>query len=150
MMLLSNSFHFNFYFHNYAAVEHTILRSWAVKDFAPNVPQYVQIFRWVRNSRHSRLCMCALCVDGRHKLRREMFWNVLDLQEIDVFMYLKNANWMDENENRTHWILTILKYSFWTINTIIYPSSFFIHPSIYVTHKTQCVCECVHLLADSP
>lgn len=28
-----------------AADEHTILRSWAVKDFAPNVPQYVQIFR---------------------------------------------------------------------------------------------------------
>ncbi|KAL3989242.1 Calcium-activated BK potassium channel alpha subunit family protein [Acanthocheilonema viteae] len=25
--------------------EHTVLRSWAVKDFAPNVPQYVQIFR---------------------------------------------------------------------------------------------------------
>ncbi|KHN80504.1 Potassium channel subfamily T member 2 [Toxocara canis] len=25
--------------------EHTILRSWAVKDFAPHVPQYVQIFR---------------------------------------------------------------------------------------------------------
>lgn len=30
-----------------AADEHTILRSWAVKDFAPNVPQYVQIFRFV-------------------------------------------------------------------------------------------------------
>lgn len=30
-----------------AADEHTILRSWAVKDFAPNVPQYVQIFRQV-------------------------------------------------------------------------------------------------------
>lgn len=29
-----------------AADEHTILRSWAVKDFAPNVPQYVQIFRY--------------------------------------------------------------------------------------------------------
>ncbi len=29
-----------------AADEHTILRSWAVKDFAPNVPQYVQIFRF--------------------------------------------------------------------------------------------------------
>lgn len=28
-----------------AADEHTILRSWAVKDFAPCVPQYVQIFR---------------------------------------------------------------------------------------------------------
>ncbi|KAI8127273.1 Potassium channel subfamily T member 2 [Lucilia cuprina] len=28
-----------------AADEHTILRSWAVKDFAPSVPQYVQIFR---------------------------------------------------------------------------------------------------------
>lgn len=25
--------------------EHTILRSWAIRDFAPNVPQYVQIFR---------------------------------------------------------------------------------------------------------
>jgi potassium channel subfamily T protein 1 len=25
--------------------EHTILRSWAVRDFAPNVPQYIQIFR---------------------------------------------------------------------------------------------------------
>ncbi|TKR80080.1 hypothetical protein L596_014210 [Steinernema carpocapsae] len=25
--------------------EHTILRSWAVKDFAPSVPQYVQVFR---------------------------------------------------------------------------------------------------------
>ncbi|OZC08664.1 hypothetical protein X798_04345 [Onchocerca flexuosa] len=25
--------------------EHTVLRSWAVKDFAPHVPQYVQIFR---------------------------------------------------------------------------------------------------------
>lgn len=30
-----------------AADEHTILRSWAVKDYAPNVPQYVQIFRQV-------------------------------------------------------------------------------------------------------
>jgi potassium channel subfamily T protein 1 len=25
--------------------EHTILRSWAVRDFAPIVPQYIQIFR---------------------------------------------------------------------------------------------------------
>ncbi|GMT05080.1 hypothetical protein PENTCL1PPCAC_27254, partial [Pristionchus entomophagus] len=25
--------------------QHTVLRSWAVKDFAPNVPQYVQVFR---------------------------------------------------------------------------------------------------------
>ncbi|GMT31709.1 hypothetical protein PFISCL1PPCAC_23006, partial [Pristionchus fissidentatus] len=25
--------------------QHTILRSWAVKDFAPHVPQYVQVFR---------------------------------------------------------------------------------------------------------
>lgn len=25
--------------------QHTILRSWAVRDFAPNVPQYIQIFR---------------------------------------------------------------------------------------------------------
>ena len=25
--------------------QHTILRSWAIKDFAPECPQYVQIFR---------------------------------------------------------------------------------------------------------
>ena len=25
--------------------QHTILRSWAIKDFAPHVPQFVQIFR---------------------------------------------------------------------------------------------------------
>lgn len=34
-----------------AADEHTILRSWAVKDFAPNVPQYVQIFRFANTDR---------------------------------------------------------------------------------------------------
>ena len=27
------------------ADQHTILRSWAIKDFAPNTPQFVQIFR---------------------------------------------------------------------------------------------------------
>ncbi|KAL3989241.1 Calcium-activated BK potassium channel alpha subunit family protein [Acanthocheilonema viteae] len=32
-------------YHKTKADEHTVLRSWAVKDFAPNVPQYVQIFR---------------------------------------------------------------------------------------------------------
>lgn len=37
-----------------AADEHTILRSWAVKDFAPSVPQYVQIFRYVS---------CSCCCD---------------------------------------------------------------------------------------
>jgi potassium channel subfamily T protein 1 len=25
--------------------QHTILRSWAIKDYAPHVPQYVQLFR---------------------------------------------------------------------------------------------------------
>lgn len=39
-----------------AADEHTILRSWAVKDFAPSVPQYVQIFRYV-----SCVCLCVFC-----------------------------------------------------------------------------------------
>lgn len=29
----------------FAQDQHTILRSWAVRDFAPNVPQYIQIFR---------------------------------------------------------------------------------------------------------
>ncbi|KIH61075.1 Calcium-activated BK potassium channel alpha subunit [Ancylostoma duodenale] len=34
-----------FYAHPENQDEHTILRSWAVKDFAPHVKQYVQIFR---------------------------------------------------------------------------------------------------------
>lgn len=73
------SFRFNsyFYFHNCAAVEHTILRSWAVKDFAPNVPQYVQIFRWVKNSRRSQWCMCAstdvISFDDRQHFERIKF-----------------------------------------------------------------------------
>ena len=25
--------------------QHTILRSWSIKDFAPHVPQFVQLFR---------------------------------------------------------------------------------------------------------
>ena len=27
------------------ADQHSILRSWAIKDFAPNTPQFVQLFR---------------------------------------------------------------------------------------------------------
>jgi len=37
MMMADESLH--------AQDQHTILRSWAVKDFAPHCPQYVQIFR---------------------------------------------------------------------------------------------------------
>lgn len=42
--------------------EHTILRSWAVKDFAPNVPQYVQIFR-PENKLHVKFAEFVVCED---------------------------------------------------------------------------------------
>ena len=42
--------------------EHTILRSWAVKDFAPNVPQYVQIFR-PENKLHVKFAEHVVCED---------------------------------------------------------------------------------------
>ncbi|XP_077299900.1 slowpoke 2 [Arctopsyche grandis] len=45
-----------------AADEHTILRSWAVKDFAPNVPQYVQIFR-PENKLHVKFAEYVVCED---------------------------------------------------------------------------------------
>ncbi|CAH2103589.1 unnamed protein product [Euphydryas editha] len=45
-----------------AADEHTILRSWAVKDFAPNVPQYVQIFR-PENKLHVKFAEFVVCED---------------------------------------------------------------------------------------
>ncbi|XP_076655993.1 slowpoke 2 isoform X8 [Halictus rubicundus] len=45
-----------------AADEHTILRSWAVKDFAPNVPQYVQIFR-PKNKLHVKFAEHVVCED---------------------------------------------------------------------------------------
>ncbi|XP_059062297.1 potassium channel subfamily T member 2 isoform X4 [Achroia grisella] len=45
-----------------AADEHTILRSWAVKDFAPGVPQYVQIFR-PENKLHVKFAEFVVCED---------------------------------------------------------------------------------------
>jgi potassium channel subfamily T protein 1 len=45
-----------------AADEHTILRSWAVKDFAPAVPQYVQILR-PENKLHVRFAEHVVCED---------------------------------------------------------------------------------------
>ncbi|GAB6031498.1 hypothetical protein CHUAL_009271 [Chamberlinius hualienensis] len=45
-----------------AADEHTILRSWAVKDFAPKVPQYVQIFR-PENKVHVKFAEYVVCED---------------------------------------------------------------------------------------
>lgn len=45
-----------------AADEHTILRSWAVKDFAPNIPQYVQIFR-PENKLHVKFAEHVVCED---------------------------------------------------------------------------------------
>ncbi|XP_062525171.1 potassium channel subfamily T member 2 isoform X2 [Bombyx mori] len=45
-----------------AADEHTILRSWAVKDFAPKVAQYVQIFR-PENKLHVKFAEFVVCED---------------------------------------------------------------------------------------
>ncbi|RWS09666.1 potassium channel subfamily T member 2-like protein, partial [Dinothrombium tinctorium] len=45
-----------------AADEHTILRSWAIRDFAPNVPQYVQIFR-PENKIHVAFAEHVVCED---------------------------------------------------------------------------------------
>lgn len=40
--------------------ERTILRSWAIKDFAPNVPQYVQVFRPQTkiHLQHAKIIIC--------------------------------------------------------------------------------------------
>ncbi|XP_023247910.1 potassium channel subfamily T member 2 [Copidosoma floridanum] len=45
-----------------AADEHAVLRSWAVKDFAPGVPQYVQIFR-PENKLHVKFAEHVVCED---------------------------------------------------------------------------------------
>ncbi|XP_025832580.1 potassium channel subfamily T member 2 isoform X1 [Agrilus planipennis] len=45
-----------------AADEHTILRSWAVKDFAPSVAQYVQICR-PENKLHVKFAEYVVCED---------------------------------------------------------------------------------------
>ena len=42
--------------------EHTILRSWAVKEFAPNVLQFVQIFR-PENKIHVKFAQHVVCED---------------------------------------------------------------------------------------
>lgn len=51
----------NYYFFLFQD-EHTILRSWAVKDFAPSVPQYVQIFR-PENKLHVKFAEHVVCED---------------------------------------------------------------------------------------
>ncbi|ELU15404.1 hypothetical protein CAPTEDRAFT_224554 [Capitella teleta] len=45
-----------------AADQHTILRSWAVKDFAPHCPQYVQVFR-PENKIHVHFAEHVVCED---------------------------------------------------------------------------------------
>ncbi|VDI24235.1 potassium channel subfamily T member 1 [Mytilus galloprovincialis] len=45
-----------------AADQHTILRSWAIKDFAPDCPQYVQIFR-PENKFHVKFAEHVVCED---------------------------------------------------------------------------------------
>lgn len=45
-----------------AADEHTILRSWAIRDFSPYVPQYVQIFR-TENKIHVAFAEHVVCDD---------------------------------------------------------------------------------------
>nr|CAD7255767.1 unnamed protein product [Timema shepardi] len=50
------------YVRHLSSDEHTILRSWAVKDFAPSVPQYVQIFR-PENKLHVKFAEHVVCED---------------------------------------------------------------------------------------
>ncbi|XP_052789303.1 potassium channel subfamily T member 2-like isoform X7 [Mya arenaria] len=45
-----------------AADQHTIMRSWAIKDFGPECPQYVQIFR-PENKFHVKFAEHVVCVD---------------------------------------------------------------------------------------
>lgn len=47
---------------NFADVATLGNRSWAVKDFAPNVPQYVQIFR-PENKLHVKFAEHVVCED---------------------------------------------------------------------------------------
>ncbi|CAG9536774.1 unnamed protein product [Cercopithifilaria johnstoni] len=49
-------------YHKTKADEHTVLRSWAVKDFAPNVPQYVQIF-YPETKMHIEHAEVVVCED---------------------------------------------------------------------------------------
>lgn len=44
------------------ADHHTILRSWAVRDFAPNCPQYLNLFM-VENRMHIKYADCVVCED---------------------------------------------------------------------------------------
>ncbi|XP_036357424.1 potassium channel subfamily T member 1 isoform X2 [Octopus sinensis] len=48
--------------HRSEADQHTILRSWAVKDFAPHCPQYLQLFL-VENRMHVKSADCIVCED---------------------------------------------------------------------------------------
>lgn len=44
-MVSYNMLLYNVLLFGFSQDQHTILRSWAVKDYAPECPQYVQVFR---------------------------------------------------------------------------------------------------------
>ncbi|KAK6167603.1 hypothetical protein SNE40_021590 [Patella caerulea] len=46
----------------YSADQHTILRSWAVKDFAPHCKQYIQLFK-AQNKMHVKFAEHVVCED---------------------------------------------------------------------------------------
>ncbi|GAB1600252.1 potassium channel subfamily T member 1 [Argonauta hians] len=48
--------------HRNEADQHTIVRSWAVKDFAPYCPQYLQLYL-VENRMHVKFADCVVCED---------------------------------------------------------------------------------------
>lgn len=80
-----------------AADEHTILRSWAVKDFAPSVPQYVQIFRYIAGCHCYRewISTAAICffIPNRpeHKLHVKFAEHVVCEDEFKYALLANNC-----------------------------------------------------------
>ena len=68
--------------------QHTILRSWAVRDFAPCVPQYIQIFR-PENKIHVAFAEHVVCEDEFKVRVSQIFYFIGSrIIPIEIFSFL--------------------------------------------------------------
>lgn len=81
-----------------AADEHTILRSWAVKDFAPNVPQYVQIFRYEWCASMTSMCNLHQQMQQINKMK-----SLISDPNINCTLNLLNMSCAKMNSSMHYW-----------------------------------------------
>ncbi|ESN98456.1 hypothetical protein HELRODRAFT_176931 [Helobdella robusta] len=92
-----------------ASDQHTILRSWAVRDFAPQVTQYLQIFK-PENKLHVYFAECLVCED---EFKYSLLANNCLFPGISTFMtlLLHTSDGLEGQHCEQEWMRVYGKYS---------------------------------------